>query len=272
LLTATITTTGTEAPTLELLNRRPYGRRARLITNPMARNILTMSALQLCLLLGLLFAPHVFFKEVRPNSPCLDYRPKGNVAAIATPTWDSATGELLKDNSGDITCNTFFNGPAVGKYTKCQGLGEKAEAECFDEHYEELKSYEDTCMENCINYDYVHYSIIFNAFVFSQLFNEFNARSIGSDWNCWRGLNKNPMFMAIIFITLGLQIFVIEVGGEFTKTAGLTPKQWLISSALGFITVPVGILMRFIPVKEDPKSFAGYDPPGAKLGASTDNV
>ena len=52
---------GTEPPTLELLKRRPYSRRARLITNPMIRNILVMSVFQLALLLGLLFAPHVLF-------------------------------------------------------------------------------------------------------------------------------------------------------------------------------------------------------------------
>lgn len=37
---------GTEAPTLALLDRRPYRRNARLISWPMARNILTQSTFQ----------------------------------------------------------------------------------------------------------------------------------------------------------------------------------------------------------------------------------
>ena len=34
----------------------------------------------------------------------------------------------------------------------------------------------------CVQADYSHYSVIFNIFVFCQVFNEFNARSIGDDW------------------------------------------------------------------------------------------
>ena len=188
----------------------------------MARNILTMSILQLCLLLGLLFAPHVFFSEVRPNSPCLDYRPKGNVATIASPTWNKDTGALVSDGTGDVKCSTFFSGPPVGKYPVCQGLGQEAEAHCFDEHYDSLKDYEDTCMENCISFDYIHYSIIFNAFVFSQIFNEFNARSIGNSWSVLSGLTTNPMFQGVIAFTVAAQWSIVQYGGDFTKVCDTT--------------------------------------------------
>lgn len=47
---------------------------------------------------------------------------------------------------------------------------------------------------------------MFNAFVFAQVFNEFNARSIFDEWNVLKGLHKNPIFMAIIVITIGLQV------------------------------------------------------------------
>jgi len=56
--------------------------------------------------------------------------------------------------------------------------------------------------------------------------------------------------------TFGAQIFLIELGGEFVKTSPLTIEQWLITIALGAIGLPIGVLlMRFIPVKEDPNSF-----------------
>jgi magnesium-transporting ATPase (P-type) len=47
---------GTEPPTDDLLERRPYKRSAFLLSRPMIRNILTQSAAQLVLLLTLLFA------------------------------------------------------------------------------------------------------------------------------------------------------------------------------------------------------------------------
>ncbi|CAN0162222.1 unnamed protein product, partial [Laminaria digitata] len=49
-------------------------------------------------------------------------------------------------------------------------------------------------------------SILFNVFVFCQIFNEFNARSIFDDWNAFKGISKNPLFFAIILITTGLQV------------------------------------------------------------------
>jgi hypothetical protein len=64
-----------------------------------------------------------------------------------------------------------------------------------------------------------------------------------------------PVFLAVSAFTFGAQIFLIELGGEFVKTSPLTIYQWLITIALGAIGLPVGVLMRYIPVKEDPNSF-----------------
>lgn len=45
------------------------------------------------------------------------------------------------------------------------------------------------------------------------------------------------------------QVVIIEFGADFTKTAPLSVREWLISAALGAIALPLGALMRFIPVK-----------------------
>ncbi len=91
-----------------------------------------------------------------------------------------------------------------------------------------------------------------------QIFNEFNARSLGDKVNVWEGLHTNVIFMAVIIITIGLQIFIVEIGGKFTSTTGLTLESWGWSILMGFGSVPVGIIMRFIPVKEATSSFADY--------------
>ncbi|KAG6961972.1 hypothetical protein JG687_00007401 [Phytophthora cactorum] len=63
------------------------------------------------------------------------------------------------------------------------------------------------CLDDtCTAYDYRHYTIIFNTFVFSQLFNEFNARKTNNDWQVFNGLVANPLFIMIILITLFVQV------------------------------------------------------------------
>lgn len=83
-------------------------------------------------------------------------------------------------------------------------------------------------------------TFIFNAFVFCQLFNEVNARSIGDTVDVFSSIITNWMFVGVWFIEVGLQVFIIEVGGDFTKTTGLTAEHWGWSILLGLISFPLG--------------------------------
>jgi len=105
-----------------------------------------------------------------------------------------------------------------------------------------------------------HFTVVFNTFVFCQIFNEFNARSIGDDFNVFKGLQKNPLFVGIAVFTVVAQFFLVEFGGEFVKTAGLSNEQWMKSFLLGAVTLPLGGLMRLIPVADDPNDFAKVSP------------
>jgi hypothetical protein len=126
--------------------------------------------------------------------------------------------------------------------------------------FSRLHDFESRCL-TCNGHDYSQGTFIFNTFVFCQIFNEFNARSIKDDVNVFAGLETNPVFFAIIFISVGLQILMVELGGEFVHTSGLSPINWVYSCLLGSITLGVGILMRFIPVEEDPDSFVNHQLP-----------
>ena len=97
---------------------------------------------------------------------------------------------------------------------------------------------------------------LFNAFVFCQIFNEFNARDIRDKWNVYAGLETNPLFIGVIVLTLALQVFIVEVGGDFTRTTGLSVEHWFETIGLGALSLIVGVLMRFIPVPERPSDFA----------------
>jgi magnesium-transporting ATPase (P-type) len=110
---------------------------------------------------------------------------------------------------------------------------------------------------NCEDGSTHHFTIIFNAFVFCQVFNEFNAREIGDKFDPTRSLSKSPMFLFVIFFTVVAQWLIVEFGGDFTQTQPLTLEEWKITVGLGAISLPVGFFMRLIPVDEDPRTFAG---------------
>ncbi|PON75415.1 P-type ATPase [Trema orientale] len=96
-------------------------------------------------------------------------------------------------------------------------------------------------------------TLIFNAFVLCQIFNEFNARK-PDEYNIFKGISKNYLFIGIVGITLILQIIIIEFLGKFTKTVRLNWKHWLISVVIGFISWPLAIVGKMIPVPKTPLS------------------
>lgn len=104
-----------------------------------------------------------------------------------------------------------------------------------------------------------HFTIIFNAFVFCQVFNEFNAREIGDRFDPIRSLSQSPMFLLVISFTIAAQWCIIMYGGDFTQTYPLTWQEWRITVGMGAFSLPVGFVMRLIPVQEDPASFAGIE-------------
>ncbi|PPR89631.1 hypothetical protein GOBAR_AA31059 [Gossypium barbadense] len=94
-------------------------------------------------------------------------------------------------------------------------------------------------------------SLIFNAFVMCQIFNEFNARK-PEEVNCFKGVTKNYLFMGIIGFTFILQIIIIEFLGKFTSTVRLDWQLWLVSLGIGIISWPLAIVGKLIPVPKTP--------------------
>ncbi|KAI9112510.1 hypothetical protein K1719_016433 [Acacia pycnantha] len=101
-------------------------------------------------------------------------------------------------------------------------------------------------------------TLIFNAFVFCQIFNEFNARK-PDEYNIFKGVTRNYLFMGIVGITLLLQIIIIEFLGNFTSTVRLNWKMWIISVVIGIISWPLAAAGKLIPLPETPfpKLFMG---------------
>ncbi|KAJ8899044.1 hypothetical protein K2173_008875 [Erythroxylum novogranatense] len=96
-------------------------------------------------------------------------------------------------------------------------------------------------------------TVIFNAFVLCQIFNEFNARK-PDEINVFSGVTKNWLFMGIVGFTLILQIILIQFSGKFTKTVKLNWKLWIISVVIGLVSWPLAAVGKLLPVPKTPLS------------------
>eukprot|EP00268_Persea_americana_P056375 TRINITY_DN6643_c0_g2_i2.p1 TRINITY_DN6643_c0_g2~~TRINITY_DN6643_c0_g2_i2.p1 ORF type:complete len:634 (-),score=124.89 TRINITY_DN6643_c0_g2_i2:363-2264(-) len=90
-------------------------------------------------------------------------------------------------------------------------------------------------------------TIIFNAFVLCQVFNEFNSRK-PDELNVFSGVTRNRLFMGIILLTVIIQVLIIQFAGTFAKTVRLDLKMWLVCIAIGFVSWPLAVIGKLIPV------------------------
>mmetsp|Transcript_11339 Transcript_11339/g.32663 ORF Transcript_11339/g.32663 Transcript_11339/m.32663 type:complete len:1185 (-) Transcript_11339:552-4106(-) len=81
----------------------------------------------------------------------------------------------------------------------------------------------------------VHYTLIFNAFVWMQLFNEVNCRKLKGECNVFKGILDNPIFCSILFCTSVLQVLIVQFGGNALHVAdgGLSGRFWILSLLVG---------------------------------------
>uniref|UniRef100_A0A0E0MC95 Calcium-transporting ATPase n=1 Tax=Oryza punctata TaxID=4537 RepID=A0A0E0MC95_ORYPU len=104
-------------------------------------------------------------------------------------------------------------------------------------------------------------TLIFNSFVFCQVFNEINSREM-QKINVFRGIISNWIFIAVIAATVAFQVVIIEFLGTFASTVPLSWQHWLLSVGIGSISLIVGVILKCIPVGSGENSAApnGYRP------------
>ena len=91
-------------------------------------------------------------------------------------------------------------------------------------------------------------TIIFNCFVFCQIFNEMNARDLTKINVFGKGFFGNRLFLGIIAISCVFQVIIVEFFGRGASVASLSWKQWLISVGIAAITLPMGVVVKLLPV------------------------
>ncbi|KAJ9177367.1 hypothetical protein P3X46_012593 [Hevea brasiliensis] len=97
------------------------------------------------------------------------------------------------------------------------------------------------------NSDLVLNTLIFNAFVFCQAFNEISSREM-EQINVFKGILDNYVFVAVLGSTIIFQIIIVEFLGTFANTTPLTLSQWLVTVFIGFLGMPIAAVLKMIPV------------------------
>ncbi|KAK9718175.1 plasma membrane calcium [Basidiobolus ranarum] len=90
-------------------------------------------------------------------------------------------------------------------------------------------------------------TLVFNSFVFLQVFNELNCRRIDDHINIFRGISKNSLFILVqLFVIVG-QIVIVEFGGAAFGTTHLSFNRWMGTVFIGSLSLPVGFILRLLP-------------------------
>ncbi|XP_062196062.1 calcium-transporting ATPase 2, plasma membrane-type-like [Phragmites australis] len=95
--------------------------------------------------------------------------------------------------------------------------------------------------------DLVLNTIIFNCFVFCQVFNEVSSREM-ERIDVFEGILDNNVFIAVLGSTVIFQFIIVQFLGDFANTTPLTFMQWITCIFIGFIGMPIAVAVKMIPV------------------------
>ena len=94
------------------------------------------------------------------------------------------------------------------------------------------------------------YTIVFQTFVFMQLFNQINARKLGEkEYNVFKDFFNNCMFLVIMIGTFGIQMLIVEFGGRYMRAYPLSMRDNGICMAIASFTLIWGLILKLVPAR-----------------------
>ena len=94
------------------------------------------------------------------------------------------------------------------------------------------------------------YTVVFQTFVFMQLFNQINARKLGErEFNVFESFFNNWMFIMIFIFTFVIQMVIVEFGGRYMRAYPLTMKDNGICAGIASFTLVWGLILKCVPAR-----------------------
>lgn len=152
-----------------------------------------------------------------PTEKILDRKPTPKSAPlITTNMWKMIIGQAIYQLV--VTFVLYFAGSSILGYSKS-----------------------DTILQTELN------TMVFNTFVWMQIFNEFNNRRLDNKLNIFEGAHRNPFFIIINIIMIAGQIMIIFVGGAAFQIKRIDGTQWAICILCALPCLLWAVVLRYIP-------------------------
>jgi len=90
-------------------------------------------------------------------------------------------------------------------------------------------------------------TMVFNTFVWMQIFNELNNRRLDNKFNIFEGVHRNFWFIGINCIMVAGQVMIIFVGGEAFGVTRINGWQWAVCLLCSLPCLLWAILLRLVP-------------------------
>ncbi|KZN91814.1 Calcium-transporting ATPase [Penicillium chrysogenum] len=90
-------------------------------------------------------------------------------------------------------------------------------------------------------------TVVFNTFVWMQIFNEFNNRRLDNKFNIFEGMFRNYWFLGINTVMVAGQVMIVYVGGQAFSVTRLSSTLWGVCIVCAIACLPWAIVLRLIP-------------------------
>lgn len=87
---------------------------------------------------------------------------------------------------------------------------------------------------------------VFNCFVWLQLFNAVNARSVNAGETAFGGLLRSRSFLCVMGLVAAIQVLMVRYGGQLFQTVPLSPAVWLRTFAVGAFVLFAGWIVHAV--------------------------
>lgn len=157
-----------------------------------------------------------------PTRSILDRKPdKKSAPLISVTMWKMIIGQAIYQLT--VTLVLYFAGAKIFDY-------DNPDEPAHDEEQRQLQT------------------MIFNTFVWMQIFNALNNRRLDNRFNVFEGILNNWFFIGIWLVMIGGQVLIIFVGGwPAFQAEHQFGDQWAVAIILGAISIPIGVVIRLIP-------------------------
>ncbi|MCJ1274328.1 plasma membrane calcium [Puttea exsequens] len=152
-----------------------------------------------------------------PTEKILNRKPTPKKAAlITTNMWKMIIGQAIYQLV--ITFTLYYGGSSILGYAKS-----------------------DKTLQTELN------TMVFNTFVWMQIFNEFNNRRLDNKFNIFEGVHRNGFFAIINCIMIAGQIMIVFIGGAAFQIKRIDGTQWAICILCALPCLLWAIVLRCIP-------------------------